>query len=238
MRIGIIGRGPWGQVYANTLRGLGVAFWQIGRDLGNLRNADGVIIASAAHSHMPLAEAFIESYVPVLIEKPIALVSANARHLLDLAKRHHGIVFTGHTRLHSNAWRQFKARALAEVVHSVYATAGGPCKLTPLWDWGPHLVAMCLDLGFDPLKAHILTDGEEEPLRVIVNGKMEFRDVDEKPAPLEVLLTEFMEAIKKGEPDVRGLELGVSVVEHLEGLDERRRVLLVSPEGEGHPVWH
>ena len=228
MRLGLIGRGPFGDVYAETLRGMGIEFWQETRNWKGLF-ADGVIVASAANSHGIIASHLIQSYTPVLIEKPLCVDADEARLLLRNAKENVAgvaIVFTGHTRLYSNAWRAFKANALAEGVRSVYAVAGGTdCKLDPLWDWGSHLVAMCLDLGFDPMEAHILTGTEDWPLKVIVNGTITYTDQPETPTPLEVLLTEFMAAIEKGEPDIRGLEFGVKVVETLEVMEQETAAL-------------
>lgn len=221
MKLGIIGRGPWGNVYAETLRRMGVDFWQAGRDLCMLEPADGIIIASAAHSHSNLAEVYLEIDMPVLIEKPVAMRSEDARLLLECAERNKSIAFAGHTRLYSGRWRKFKARALSVGIESISAIAGGPCRIDPLWDWGPHLVAMCLDLGFDPLKARIVTGQDAHGLTVIVNRNLAFMDGAEIPRPLEVLLNEFIAAIEKGEPDIRGLELGVKVVEAIERIGAR-----------------
>ena len=229
MRLGIIGRGPWGDVYAKTLTKMGVRYTQVGsnEDVFVDGDVDGVIIASAPKSHYVLARKYIREFLPALIEKPVCLSSEQAKYLLKLAGNTGcSIVFAGHTRLYSIAWRALKANALAEGVRSVYAVAGSfDCKLSPLWDWGSHLVAMCLDLGFDPLKAHILTGTEEQPLKVIVNGTITYTDQPETPTPLEVLLTEFMAAIEKGGPDIRGLEFGVKVVETLEVMEQETAAL-------------
>lgn len=216
MKLGIIGRGPWGDVYAKTLKGLGIAFWQAGRGWADQPRADGVIVACAPDAHMQLAYRFIAHGIPVLIEKPISLRSDEARALLGLANRTDAIVYAGHTRLYSPAWREFREQVLEEGVRSVYAVAGGPSKLNHWWDWGPHLVAMCLDLGFDPAEATFVTTGAELPLHFDVNGGMCFGDVPTMPTPLEVLISEFVEAIELGEADYGDLELGVKVVEHLE----------------------
>jgi hypothetical protein len=74
---------------------------------------------------------------------------------------------------------------------------------------------MCLDVGFDPRRATLAAVGVHIPLSFVVNGRYEFRDVITDPTPLEVLLTEFIAAIRKGEPNNRGLRLGAEVVEFL-----------------------
>lgn len=224
MRLGIIGRGPWGNVYAETLRRMDVEFWQAGMDWQHQATPDGVIVVSAPDSHYRVAFDLIEEAVPILLEKPVCTNSKSARHLLGKANLHEAIVFTGHTRLYSPSWREFKAKVLGGV-KSFYAAAGSrDCKLSPLWDWGPHLVSMCLDLGFAPSEATIATSDEDHPLTVIVNGEHVYAEPKvDTPQPLEVLLTEFMAAIEKGEPDIRGLELGVKVVEAIEGIELRQR---------------
>jgi Oxidoreductase family, NAD-binding Rossmann fold len=225
MKLGIIGRGHWGNVYAKTLEGMGIAFTQAGRNWRyEMDDCDGVIVACAAEAHYEIAAELIDEQIPVLIEKPLCLDLAQAKRLLKLANDKNGCapVFTGHTRLYSTAWRAFKERALKQGVKSVYAAAGGQCRLDPLWDWGPHLVAMCIDLGFDPPAAHIIVDKDRWPLKLGVNGTMMYADVEESPRPLEVLLTEFMDAIKAGNSDISGLELGVKVVAALEAMELQR----------------
>ena len=227
MNIGIVGRGEWGQVYAKTLEGMGVRFTQAGQEWhGKMNHCDGVIVSSTPESHCAVASTLMREFFPVLIEKPVCMNMEEGRELLSIAKAQEAIVFAGHTRLYSTAWRAFKAKALKAGVKSVYATAGGPCKIDPLYDWGSHLVAMCLDLGFEPLAADIKADCQSWPLKFSVNSKMMYADEEESPTPLEVLLTEFMDAIKKGEPDMRGLEFGVKVVEKLEAMHQQREAML------------
>jgi hypothetical protein len=214
-------------VYVRTLSNMGVKYTQAGKDWhGKLNHCDGVIVSSTPESHCEVASTLMREFFPVLIEKPVCMNMEEARDLLSIAKAQEAIVFSGHTRLYSTAWRAFKAKAMKQGVNSVYASAGGPCKIDPLFDWGSHLVAMSIDLGFDPLDAHLVTNYESWPLKFSVNGKMMFADVEESPTPLEVLLTEFMQAIEKGEPDMRGLEFGVKVVEKLEAMHRQREDML------------
>lgn len=227
MNLGIIGRGHWGDVYVRTLSNMGVKYTQAGKDWhGKLNHCDGVIVSSTPESHCEVASTLMREFFPIIIEKPVCMNMEEARELLSISKAQEAIVFSGHTRLYSTAWRAFKEKAMKQGVNSVYATAGGPCKIDPLYDWGSHLVAMCLDLDFDPLAAHLVTNYESWPLKFSVNGKMMFADEEESPTPLEVLLTEFMQAIEKGEPDMRGLEFGVKVVEKLEAMHRQREDML------------
>lgn len=205
MKIGIIGRN-WGSIYARTLEKLGVPYWISGREWD--KRADGVIVASPPETHYGIAKRLLSEGVPIILEKPVTLEPAQAWELVNLG----GIAFAGHTRLFSPAWRTFKASL--QSVDSITAVAGGTLR-DPWWDWGPHLAAMCLDLGFDPRKARIRTERVRIPLSFVVNGEFEYRDVLTDPMPLEVLLTEFIAAIEKGEPNNDGLRLGAEVVEFL-----------------------
>lgn len=111
-----------------------------------------------------------------------------------------GIAYAGHTRLYSPAWKSFKASL--PTVQSVECEAGGTPR-DPWWDWGPHLVSMCIDIGYKPEKAVIRVTSARKPLSFVVNGAHQFRDVETNPRPLEALTGEFLRAIEIGKPDSR-----------------------------------
>lgn len=190
----VIGEGRWAEVYRKTLNGM--------------PDADGVILATHPQKHYEIGSALLKAGIPVLIEKPVSLCPSQADELVSLG----GIAFAGHTRLYSPAWERFKER-LGEV-REVECEAGGTHR-DPWWDWGPHLVSMCLDIGFDPAKARIRVTKAPRPLSFVVNGVHCFADVPTNPSPLEVLLGRFIAAIRKGEPNNDGLRLGAEVVRFL-----------------------
>lgn len=213
MRLGLIGRGRWGQVYAKTLTEMGIEFRQMGQDW-TPQGLDGVIIASKAESHFQIAKSLIMARMPVLIEKPIAMSYKRAERLLEWAEEwKNSIAFVSHTRLYSKEWVEFKNSL--PTVYSIEAQAGSRCKVAPKWDWGPHLVAMTLDLGFDPLKAKIRCEGYSIPFRFVVNDQYVFEDPPCIPTPLTVMIGEFVKAIEKGEQNIEGLKLGVQVTQYL-----------------------
>lgn len=203
MKLAILGKN-WGSVYARTLEKLGIEY-QIGRAW---RDCDGVIVATPPETHYELAREILTAGYPLILEKPITLVPWQAWDLVKLG----GIAYAGHTRLFSPAWRRFKASL--PPIEFVDCCAGGTPR-DPVWDWGPHLAAMCLDLGFDPRKAEMRVYSGELPLSFRVNWRHEFRDVVTDPMPLEVLVSEFVAAVDRGEPDNAGLVLGAEVVEFL-----------------------
>ena len=186
-KLGVVGRGPFGKKYADTLKKMGIEFWHHGKD-HNLRACDGVIIASAAESHFQVAKDFIQAGVPVLIEKPVCMTTFEAKKLLAIGKHMDAIIFSGYTRLYSPAWRAIKAKVDKLALTNVEAQAGGRCKLHHKLEWGSHLTAMCLDLDYDPKKALIVTSDNEMPFRVRVNGEHVFDDRMTDPSPLAVLI--------------------------------------------------
>jgi predicted dehydrogenase len=57
---------------------------------------DGVVIATPAHTHVPLCAEFLNAGKDVFVEKPIALVSSEAKELCELADRRGRILQVGH----------------------------------------------------------------------------------------------------------------------------------------------
>jgi predicted dehydrogenase len=87
----------------------------------------------------------------VLVEKPMTLSVADAKLMAECAQRAGVLVMVGHTHLYSAAFRELKSRGAAlGTLFETRSVGGnrGPYRLdTPvLWDWGPHDVAMCLEL--------------------------------------------------------------------------------------------
>lgn len=175
MRIGLIGAGRWGTRYIATLARMpGTELVHVGshnpetrrlvpeacRVSGDWRavladqSLDGVILASPPMTHVPLALEAIAARLPVLIEKPMAMNVADAQAVAAAAKVAGVLVMVGHTHLFSPAYRALKQRGNSlGRLHRTQSSAGndGPVRLDTnvLWDWGPHDVAMCLDLFGD-----------------------------------------------------------------------------------------
>lgn len=112
---------------------------------------DGLIVSTPPATHAEIAVAAIEAGIPVMIEKPLALSLAESQQILECARRNGGRVLVDHIHLFHPAWRELKRRAGSlGVIKSLRGNYGdhGPFRAdTPaLWDWGPHPVALCLDL--------------------------------------------------------------------------------------------
>jgi predicted dehydrogenase len=76
-----------------------------------LEHADAVVVATPPSTHVPLALAAIEAGKHVLVEKPLALTSADARRLVNAAAAADIVLMVGHTFEYNPA-----VRKLAELV--------------------------------------------------------------------------------------------------------------------------
>lgn len=186
MRIGLVGAGRWGKRYIETLKhvpGVQLAHLASGnpesiklvpkgcrvtpnwREVAANRVLDGVILATPPATHAEMALAVIGAGVPVLIEKPMALSLQDAHAIVDAAENRGVLAMIGHTHLYSNAFRALKQKgnSLGSLRHTRSAGGSwGPFRpdAPMLWDWGPHDIAMCLDLfGSHPRRVHATLTG-------------------------------------------------------------------------------
>jgi hypothetical protein len=192
-------------VYAKALERQGIEHWVAGRDWTT--DCDGLIVASSSESHYEVAHKALSAGIPVLVEKPVCLTSTDVESLIAFG----GIALAGHTRLYDPAWADFKAGIRPG---RVVASAGGvtASNLDAEWNWLPHLVAMCLDIGVDPERASLKVWGERRPLVFRCDGR-EFRDTKNA---VDNLVREFVKAIERGKPDNEGLRLGLKTVQYVE----------------------
>jgi len=172
LRLGLIGAGRWGRVYIETFERLkGVRLVRLAstnadsrtlvddqcvltRDWQSVAGADdidGVIIATPPALHAEMAHAAIVVGNAVLIEKPLTLDMGEAHALHAFAESQGAIVHVDHIHLCHPAYRALKSQGLAMgSIHAIRSGAGnwGPFRpdASVLWDWGPHDIALCLDL--------------------------------------------------------------------------------------------
>lgn len=215
MKIGLIGNGHWGKVYLRTFDALGISpAWVTSRNLQF--DADAVIIATPAETHYDIAIKAISEGCHVLIEKPMVMDVEQARNIVRLADRMGIVGFVGHVHLYSPAWRELK-KQVGEVRH-INSVIGGECKTVPLWDWGSHDVAMRIDIaGIDcPHDMEIRPERTKRRFEVVTDkGTLIYDDPQTNPRPMEVMVSEFIEACKAAKPNIDGLRLGAQVAEVL-----------------------
>lgn len=172
LRFGLIGAGHWGRNFIGAINGMDDIdlAWIVDPDpaiaspcpLFDDRRAalqsgsvDGVIIASPAQSHEDDVRAVVAEGLPVLVEKPLVLSAKAAGDLLAFVESREGYVLVDHTHLFHPGYAKLKEMAAPLGPPTALRSAGGSWgpfreKTPVLWDWGPHDVAMCLDLMGEP----------------------------------------------------------------------------------------
>lgn len=185
VRLALIGAGRWGRIYLRALAAeasiiltavasgnhetthLVPAGCKLFSDWHTMLAAggfDGVIIATPPATHAKIAQAAMEKGLAVLIEKPLTLDHLEALRIREIAAGRPTICRVGHIHLYAPAWRRLKqiVREIAPL-RKIRTAAGnhGPYRLdtSVLWDWGPHDIAMCLDLlgtAPDQAEAHLV----------------------------------------------------------------------------------
>ena len=170
--LALIGAGPWGRNYVRTfddfpgarlsvvcsrnpetagLVSKGTRIepdWRRGLAEPGL---DGVIIAAPPALHAGMMDAAFDLGLPVMVEKPMVLDLSEAERLHARATAEAIPVVVDHVHLFQPGYAALKelSRDLGPV-RAICSRGGslGPFRRpTPaLWDWGPHDVALCLDL--------------------------------------------------------------------------------------------
>ena len=172
VRLGLIGAGRWGKNFVRTIRGLdGVILSALcsrnpdsrnlvdsncrilsdWHDLLGSRLCDGVIIATPPDTHAEILGAMIRVRMPSMVEKPLTLDLQQALDLQQLLRQFPTPVLVDHIYLFHPAYLEMK-RLSSQLgpIRSIQSEGGnqGPVRpnYTALWDYGPHDLAMCLDL--------------------------------------------------------------------------------------------
>ena len=171
VRLGLIGAGVWGSNYIKTIEQIeGVILKKIvcknpqnkkalsqkyevtnnWIELSKSKVIDGVIIATPPSTHFDIALEFIKNKKSLIIEKPITINAKDAAMMMNLAYKNRVNVKVNHVYLYHPMYRVLKEIIDDKTkINSIYSNSGnnGPFRqdISPLWDWGPHDLAMCLD---------------------------------------------------------------------------------------------
>ncbi len=170
--LGLIGVGSWGINYVKTIEKIDESILKIiacknlknkpylkkkynvsdnWHDVTRSTNIEGIIIATPPKSHFEIAKEAIQNKKSIIIEKPVTLNSKDAKYLVNLALDNNVSVRVNHVYLYHPMYRFLKhCIAYKDSLNSIYTIAGnyGPFRsdVSPLWDWAPHDIAMCLDI--------------------------------------------------------------------------------------------
>jgi predicted dehydrogenase len=112
---------------------------------------EGVVIASPPALHASMLRLAINNAIPAFVEKPLTTRLDDARELADLAQRKQALVLIDHTHLFQHGYATLRNLVGEEGgLLAVRSEGGQPSHpredVAVLWDYGPHDVAMCLDL--------------------------------------------------------------------------------------------
>lgn len=172
IKIGLIGVGAWGKNYIKTIKEFSnielVAILRNSRkyckeapenckiftsfdDFITHKKMDGIIVSSPANTHGKIAMKLIEKNIPIIIEKPLTTSVQESNNLLNLAKQKSSIVLVDHIFLYHPIFILLNEYIKSlENIDSIESIGGnlGPYRedITPLWDWAPHDIAMCLTI--------------------------------------------------------------------------------------------
>lgn len=115
--------------------------------------ADAVVVATSAAQHAEVARVALERDLPILVEKPFALSTAEAEAVAQLAQQRGVPVVAGHLLVFHPAVERLKAMITAGDLGSVYYLYSQRVNLgqvrpdeNALWSFGPHDVSVALEL--------------------------------------------------------------------------------------------
>ena len=150
MRVALLGAGEWGQLHASVLADLPGADLVVicDPDLSHARHVadplgadatgdaaaviedasvDAVVIASPEDVHASQAESALRSGKHALVEKPVALTSDDARHLVHVARETGRVLMPGHILRFVPAYAAVREQLSEHTrVHSVFARRNVP----------------------------------------------------------------------------------------------------------------
>jgi predicted dehydrogenase len=184
IKVGVIGAGYWGPNLIRNFYELPDADLQIVCDLRQERlshicerypgvvtsqhfedllhsDIEAVVIATPVSTHYNLALKCLQAGKHVLIEKPLAASSAEAREIVAAGKELGKVVMTGHTFIYNSAVVALKEIISSGEIGDVYYINSTRVNLglyqpdiNVVWDLAPHDVSILLYvLGFEPVTA-------------------------------------------------------------------------------------
>jgi predicted dehydrogenase len=145
----LVGNGKWGSKYVSTLSDFEDVKLQIA-DRTNWKklidtNPNGVIICTPPDSHVEISAYSLERNLPVMIEKPLSLSLLEAKTL----KQFTAPILVNHTDLFTEGYETIKKKVKDSCIISIVSNGYNKSPnrtYSSLWDYGPHDLAMILDL--------------------------------------------------------------------------------------------
>lgn len=120
------------------------------------KGLNGVVIATPPSVHALQAVFCLDRGLPICIEKPLSLSIESASWIAKAAEKAQVPVLVDHTQLFHPGYTALKALLTNEKITRIDSIGGnaGPIRsdCSALWDYGPHDVALALDLLGQPIE--------------------------------------------------------------------------------------
>ncbi len=174
MKTAVIGAGRWGTNYIRTFLEIGTDVkWACTARESTLRKAaeaanisglkittdyrdiledaevKAVAVVTPGSTHYKIAKDALKAGKHVIVEKPLALNSKDAKELADIAGKEGRILMVGHLHRFNPAIRQIRKDIEAGIFGNVrlinsFGAGNGPVRddMSALWDFGPHDVTI------------------------------------------------------------------------------------------------
>ena len=176
INLGLVGAGKWGKNYINTINRMpGIRLAAVVSSNSETRNfvqtdvklfsnwssiidlsLDGLILAVPPKVQTEIAMCALKARLPLLLEKPMALDPKEAEKINKASREQKVSILVNHIYLHHPVYMKLKQLLINEgsEIKAIHTHSGnrGPFRKewSALWDWGPHDLAMALDLVKGP----------------------------------------------------------------------------------------
>jgi UDP-2-acetamido-3-amino-2,3-dideoxy-glucuronate N-acetyltransferase len=203
LKVGVIGFGYWGKNQARVFDELGALsgvyeenhneiedhkgkynFFSSFEEL--LLNSDGVVICTPADTHFEIASTALDNRKDILVEKPIAMNTAEVKELMEKEKLNKNIIMVGH-QLHFHPaivkLKEILSKNEIGKVEWIYSNRLNMGKIRPyenvLWSFAPHDVSLILDIMNEKIEnieiqaSKVLNNNIEDTSLTMLNFKNE-----------------------------------------------------------------
>lgn len=116
-----------------------------------IKRCDALVVATPVSTHYDIAKEILQRGKAVLVEKPLAMSSLQARDLVELASDNDLTLMVGHTFVYSPAVRKVKEYIRDGVLGDIYFLSSSRVNLgihqkdvDVLWDLAPHDLSILL----------------------------------------------------------------------------------------------
>ena len=202
-KVGVIGFGYWGKNQARVFNELGSLsgvyeenqneiedhkdkynFFSSFEEL--LLNSDGVVICTPADTHFEIASTALDNKKDILVEKPIAMNTAEVKELMEKEDLNKNIIMVGH-QLHFHPaivkLKEILSKNEIGKVEWIYSNRLNMGKIRPyenvLWSFAPHDISLILDIMNEKIEnieiqaSKVLNNNIEDTSLTMLNFKNE-----------------------------------------------------------------